>query len=169
MTAWIIRSFVTAMLAVGILDVNGCDKPTTAPTTARGSVDLGIPQSLPTVPMTIANRQFTIEMALDEDTRTIGLMHRDSMPSDRGMIFAFAVEEELGFWMRNTRIPLDIIYMNKDGKIVSIRTMLPMDLTSIKSGQPAKYALELNRGMATALGLKVGDTIPIPPSVVAKK
>jgi len=69
-----------------------------------------------------------------------------------------------GFWMRNTRIPLDIVYVRPDGLIVSVHTMKPLDLTSVKSAGPAMYAIELNAGVAGQLGLKPGDMVDIPPS-----
>jgi uncharacterized membrane protein (UPF0127 family) len=91
-------------------------------------------------------------------------MHRQSLPPDRGMIFVFADEEPRSFWMRNTLIPLDIVYLDKDGKVVSISQMKPLDETGVHSAGPAKYAIEMNEGAAARAGVKVGDVLDIPPA-----
>jgi len=84
------------------------------------------------------------------------------MPADHGMIFVFSDEAPRGFWMKNTRIPLDILYIATDGKIVSLKTMRPYDLSQIPSDGPAKYAIELNAGMIQKTGVKVGEILQIP-------
>lgn len=121
-----------------------------------------INRGLPTTQMQIGNEQFTIEIANSAATREIGLMNRQSMPADHGMIFVFPSEGFLGFWMKNTYVPLDIIYVNEDARVVSIRAMKPLDLTSVPSGMPAKYAIELNQGAAARAGVKVGDRLVLP-------
>ena len=121
-------------------------------------------QHLPVVQMQIGNKQFTLEVADDDAEREMGLMFRESMPADHGMIFMFDEAEVLGFWMKNTRIPLDIIYVGSDGVVVSIKPMQPFDLRSTSSDKPAQYAIELNQGMAAACGVKVGDRLTIPPT-----
>ena len=118
--------------------------------------------TLPTVPMTIGSKTFTLEIANDAAEREKGLMRRDSMPADRGMIFVFPAEERLGFYMRNTRIPLDIIFLNANGVVVSIKQMRPYDVSTTYTDAPAKWAIELNQGQAAAAGLKVGDQLKIP-------
>jgi uncharacterized membrane protein (UPF0127 family) len=123
------------------------------------------PTTLPTRKIEIAGRAFELELALDAASQQAGLMHRESMPADHGMLFVFPDEEEREFWMKNTRIPLDIIYLDSSGKVVSIRPMKPLDLTGVPSGRPAKYAIELNQGMAKAIGLEVGHTISIPAEI----
>ena len=133
------------------LFVTGCNGPDRA-------------QHLPTVQMQIGNQQFTLEVADDDDEREMGLMFRDSMPADHGMIFMFEEPQILGFWMKNTRIPLDIIYVDGDGVVVSIKSMEAFDLRSTSSDKPAQYAIELNKGLATACGVKVGDKLTIPPN-----
>lgn len=117
---------------------------------------------LPTVTMQIGSKSFTLEIANTPGTREYGLMRRDSMPQDHGMIFVFDHEQRLGFYMKNTRIPLDIIYINAAGKVVSIKQMKPYDLTTTPSDAPAKWAIELNQGAAADAGAKVGDTLEIP-------
>lgn len=123
----------------------------------------GGPQSLPTVKMKIGDRTFDVEVARTSDQQAIGLMKRDSMPENHGMIFVFDEERLLEFWMKDTRIPLDIMYLDSKGKIVSVSGMQPYDLTSVSSNVPAQYAIELNAGMVKKLGVKAGDVFDIPP------
>jgi uncharacterized protein len=118
--------------------------------------------TLPTVPMRIGAQTFTLEIANDAAERETGLMRRDAMAADHGMIFVFADEQRLGFYMKNTRIPLDIIYLNGAGAVVSIKQMRPYDVTTVYSDAPAKWAIELNQGQAAAAGVKVGDQLAIP-------
>ena len=115
-----------------------------------------------TVRMQIGNQPFTLEVAATPKAQQLGLMHRESMPADRGMIFVFPDERPLSFWMKNTLIPLDIVYLDKDGKVVSVRQMKALDESSVPSGAPAMYAIELNQGAAARAGVKEGDTLEIP-------
>jgi uncharacterized membrane protein (UPF0127 family) len=119
--------------------------------------------SMPTTNMRLGYNSFIVEIANSDPEREHGLMQRDSMPNNHGMIFVFADEKPRAFWMKNTRFPLDIVYIDHNGKIVSIKQMQAYDLTSVPSDEPCKYAIELNLGAASASGLKVGDTIAIPP------
>jgi uncharacterized membrane protein (UPF0127 family) len=144
--------FVFLLLA----PMTGCKRPAAKPT---GPIN----QNLPTTTIQIGNEQFTLEIASTDPTRQIGLMNRHSMPANHGMIFVFPREEPLGFWMKSTYIPLDILYLSEGGRVVSIRSMKPLDLTSVPSGYPAKYAIELNQGAATRAGVRVGDQLTIPP------
>ena len=118
--------------------------------------------NLPTVPMKLGSKTFTLEIANDSPEREKGLMRRDSMPQDHGMIFVFPQEQRLGFYMKNTRIPLDIIYISAAGVVVSVKQMRPYDATTVSSDGPAKWAIELNQGQAAACGVKVGDQLTIP-------
>jgi uncharacterized protein len=120
--------------------------------------------TLPTVTMKLGSKTFTLEIANDTAEREKGLMRRDSMPADHGMIFVFAGEERLGFYMKNTRIPLDIIFVNANGVVVSVKQMRPYDVSTTYADAPAKWAIELNQGQAAAAGVKVGDQLNIPES-----
>ncbi len=101
-----------------------------------------------------------IEIAdTDFDIQT-GLMYRDHMGTKRGMLFVFEDEDQRFFYMKNTRIPLDIIYINANRAIVSFqKNATPFDETSLPSSLPAKYVLEINAGLADTWNLKVGDSI----------
>ncbi len=115
-----------------------------------------------TVRMRLGKETFTLEVAATDRARQIGLMHRKSLPQDRGMLFVFADEQQRSFWMKNTHIPLDIIYADASGKVVSIKPMKPLDETGVPSDGPAKYAVELNQGAAKRAGVTVGDVLAIP-------
>lgn len=121
------------------------------------------PQSgLRTVTMQIGSKQFTLEVADTEATREHGLMQRDSMPASNGMIFVFPDEADHDFYMKNTRIPLDILFLRASGQIITATTMRPYDLSLTPSNGPAKYAIELNAGMIQQTGVQVGQTLAIP-------
>ena len=115
-----------------------------------------------TVEMKIGGEAFRLEVADTVRKQQLGLMHRKSMPADHGMIFVFPDERERSFWMKNTHIPLDIIYADARGKVVSVKQMKPLDESGVPSDGDAKYAVELNQGTARRLGVKAGDVLDIP-------
>lgn len=101
-----------------------------------------------------------IEIADNEYETQTGLMYRNAMKENRGMLFIFNNEQARYFYMKNTKIPLDIIYISADKKIVSFQKHAkPFDETSLPSNYPAKYVLEVNAGQADAWSLVVGDSI----------
>jgi uncharacterized membrane protein (UPF0127 family) len=89
------------------------------------------------------------------------------MPAGHGMLFVFPDETVRSFWMKNTYLPLDIIYADAAGRVVSVKPMNPLNLEGVSSEKPAKYAIELNRGAAASTGVAVGDVIAVPPAVAA--
>lgn len=106
--------------------------------------------------------QIDIEIADNEYERQTGLMYRESMKEDQGMLFVFEDEEPRYFYMKNTLIPLDIVYLNKNREIVSIsKNAVPGDETSLPSNFPAQYVLELNAGLADKWDIEIGNTIEI--------
>jgi uncharacterized membrane protein (UPF0127 family) len=86
-------------------------------------------------------------------------MYTESLPPDRGMLFVFQREDRLAFWMKNTPIPLDIAFIDAQGRILEIQEMKPLDTTVYHSRQPALYALEVNAGWFQKHGIKVGDKV----------
>ena len=84
-------------------------------------------------------------------------MFRKSIAGDRGMIFPYDPPQDIAFWMKNTLIPLDIIYIRGDGTIVRITHAEAMDLTPLPSGAPITGVLEIRAGRAAELGIKEGD------------
>ena len=146
-----LRNLAT-LLAGAALFAGGCGNGAGSAATA----------TLPTVPMKIGSKTYTLEIANDAAEREKGLMRRDAMAADHGMIFVFDDEQRLGFYMKNTRIPLDIIFLNNRGLVVSIKQMRPYDVSTTYADAPAKWAIELNQGQAAAAGVKVGDQLTIP-------
>lgn len=106
---------------------------------------------------------FDVELAQNSIERTKGLMFRKSLEQNKGMLFIFAKEEKYSFWMKNTLIPLDIIWINKDSKVVFIsENTQPCKwycCSSVKPTADAKYVLEVNSGMVKKMELKVGDEL----------
>jgi len=99
-----------------------------------------------------------IEIADDEYQRQTGLMYRKSMAPSQGMLFFMDEEKIHSFYMKNTEIALDIIYINSDREIVSIqKNAMPLDPRSLPSEGPAKYVLEVNAGLSDTWGLTAGD------------
>ena len=111
----------------------------------------------------LGGERFKVEIADTQQKQALGLMFRDSMPADEGMIFLFPNEAPRSFWMKNTRIPLDIMYFDTDLKMVSISANTPpcrvSRCPSYPSSKPAMYVLELNAGTASELGVGPGDSL----------
>ena len=111
----------------------------------------------------LKGQRFSVEIADTSEKQALGLMFRDDMADDHGMLFIFLDEAPRSFWMRNTRIPLDIIYFNSDLALVSVsenaRPCRVQRCPGYPSAGPAKYVLELNAGKASELGLSPGDRL----------
>ena len=107
---------------------------------------------------------YTVEVADNSLSREIGLMNRPFMAADRGMIFKFDAEQVENFWMKDTYIPLDIIFMAHDGGVTRIAANAePFSETIIPSGVPCFFVLELNGGASAKMDLKIGDKITLLP------
>jgi uncharacterized protein len=101
-----------------------------------------------------------IEVADDEAEKAQGLMFRDSMAENQGMLFLMGIEEPQAFWMKNTILSLDILFVGADRRIVSIqKNTKPFSLDQIPSGKPALYVVEVNAGYTEKHSVKVGDMI----------
>jgi uncharacterized membrane protein (UPF0127 family) len=115
----------------------------------------------------LKGKRFQIEIANDDASRERGLMFRDVMGSDHGMLFLFPDAERQTFWMKNTHISLDIFYFDANRKLVNVQQRVPPCLSTdnqcpvYPSTGPAKYVLELNGGSAEKLGVKPGDELTI--------
>jgi uncharacterized membrane protein (UPF0127 family) len=113
------------------------------------------------VPLTIktskATHHFTVEVAATLEQQERGLMFRKSLAGDRGMIFPYDPPQDVSFWMKNTLIPLDIIFIRSDGTIVRITRAKSLDLTPLPAGEPVAAVLEIRAGRAAELGIKEGD------------
>jgi uncharacterized membrane protein (UPF0127 family) len=113
------------------------------------------------VPLTIRSKNkvhhFTVEVAATAEQQERGLMFRNSLADNHGMIFPYEPPQKVSFWMENTWIPLDIIFIGVGGKIVRITNAEAMDLTPLPSGAPVTGVLEIRAGRAAELGIKEGD------------
>ncbi len=106
------------------------------------------------------NQEFRVHLARSSEERSRGLMFVRKMPEDVGMLFLYDRPGRLSMWMKNTYIPLDIIFIGADGRIIRIaRNAEPHSLASIASGGPAIAVLELNGGISDTLGLAVGQRV----------
>ncbi len=133
-----------------------------APLTAATAAEDGKAYRWPLVIETQAGERhvFDIEIARTRREMMQGLMHRTELDTYAGMLFAFDRESELSFWMKNTLIPLDLLFIRENGSIHHIHAnAVPLDLTPIPSNGPAKAVLEINGGMAEELNIKPGDII----------
>ena len=111
------------------------------------------------IPLYIKQTEIWVEVAKTPEQRTVGLMGRDYLGKNDGMLFIFETEDFHNFWMKNTRVPLSIAFIDREGKIVRIADMKPLTLDSHAPLQRILYALEMNRGWFSAHGIKVGDTV----------
>jgi uncharacterized membrane protein (UPF0127 family) len=106
---------------------------------------------------------FAVELAVTDDQRATGLMNRKELPEGRGMLFDFARDSEVTMWMKNTLIPLDMIFITRDGRIHRIaENTEPLSERIIPSGGPVRAVLEVIGGTARKLGLAPGDRVAHP-------
>jgi len=105
-------------------------------------------------------QRFKVELADNDASRSRGMMFRTSMAPDAGMLFDFGQEQMTSFWMRNTLIPLDMLFIKADGTILNVhQRAIPRDETGISSAGPVRAVLELNGGTASRLGIKPGNKV----------
>jgi uncharacterized membrane protein (UPF0127 family) len=105
-------------------------------------------------------QHFAVELALSPDQQEQGLMQRPSLAARGGMLFPFARERRISIWMRDTMIPLDIVFIRKDGIIIHIaKNAVPYSLKKISSGKPVLAVLELKGGISDSLSIAVGNKV----------
>lgn len=103
---------------------------------------------------------FRVEIADTSAKREMGLQYRNELADDQGMLFLFPAEEILTFWMKNTPLPLDMIFIGRDRKIVGIvREATPFSLAPRSIGAPSRYVLEIKGGLARQKGIEAGDSV----------
>jgi uncharacterized protein len=118
------------------------------------------PFGLRTVDLTIGGVPLKVELAPDEQTRAMGLMFRDSLAEDRGMLFVFERPEQASFWMKNTKIPLSIAFLEENRLINEERSMQAYDETLVKSrSNQIRYAIEVNAGWFDRHQIKPGTKV----------
>ena len=115
------------------------------------------------MPLTIRSgkrvHRFTVEVAATPDQQEIGMMFRRSVGPNEGMIFPYAPAQPVAFWMKNTLIPLDLVFIRADGRISSITTAEPMSLEPVASTEAVVAVLEIAGGRSAELGIKAGDVV----------
>jgi len=125
-----------------------------APVCDPGRVLIGGPQ---------VQAAFSVEIADDAAERAQGLMYRESLPASAGMLFIYPAPQPAAFWMQNTLIPLDMIFADATGRITRVHPMaVPQDETVIPGGDAVQFVLEINGGLAAALGIAPGMALAHP-------
>lgn len=160
---------VAAAVAASVALTAGCGSRGNGEASASGSVagdtapaarPGGSPgQAVRTTTIRVADHAVTVEIADTPELRERGLMHRDSLPPEHGMLFVYPRPRVLSFWMRNTRIPLDIAFLDGDGRILDIQRMEPFTDDLHESPAPALYALEMAAGWFAEHGVEPGDRV----------
>ncbi len=108
-----------------------------------------------------ATYHFRVTIADTLESRQQGLMWRTQLGADEGMLFVYPKAQPRQFWMKNTFIPLDIIFADENGVIINIEKGWPQSLTLVKSIRPARYVLEINQGQADKLGITAGSRLKL--------
>ena len=114
---------------------------------------------LPTMELILQGTSVVAEIADSEAERQQGLMHRESLQTDHGMLFVYPDEDLRYFWMKDTPLPLSIAFVNSEGMIVNISDMTPLSEKTVPSVLAAQYALEMNRGWFRSHGVRTGQVI----------
>lgn len=150
-------------IALAVAAALAACSPQAAPSEpATGQAQSGLEQ----VPLTINSatgvHRFTVEVAQTAEQQQHGMMFRTSLAPDRGMLFPYDPPLEVGFWMKNTLIPLDLIFIRADGTIARISTASPLSEAQVTSGEPIAAVLEIAGGRAAELGISEGDWVEWP-------
>ena len=137
------RSLILTLFAV-LLQVSACQAQPQVTIATEGGREL----------------TFQVEVADTPAKRELGLQYRRDLPPDRGMIFLFPTESEHSFWMKNTPLPLDMIFISKDLKIVGIvEQAVPFSTDSRSVPAASQFVLEINGGLSKRHGIKAGDSV----------
>lgn len=155
-----IRHFCRLLLAALLVTALVPALPTPAQGIESGKPQTGLSQDTLVVETAAGQRhRFKVDLALTVAQQAHGLMFVEKMADDYGMLFLYEVEQPLSFWMMNTLIPLDIIYVDDDGEIINIQHGKPRDATPLRSSRPALAVLEIRGGRAAELGIRPGDRL----------
>jgi uncharacterized membrane protein (UPF0127 family) len=137
-----------------------CGSTTTAAEAPVERSPAGLEQVRLTISSSNGDHRFIVEAARTPEEQARGLMFRKSIPPDRGMIFPYDPPVQVSFWMKNTLVPLDIIFIGPDGKIGRIAAnTVPMSLDPVPSIDPVSAVLEIAGGRAAELGIREGDKV----------
>ena len=119
--------------------------------------------NLPRVKLTTGMHVIDAQVATTTEQRMTGLMFRQEMPQQEGMLFVFEYPSQQCFWMKNTLLPLAVAFVDDDGTIVNLDEMQPQTLNSHCSAKPVRYVLEMNKGWFSKKGIKAGTKLEGPP------
>lgn len=119
--------------------------------------------------VTLKGQRFAVEIVDSLEEQQRGLMFRDELDADAGMLFVYSAPEDQSFWMKNTRIPLDILFFDNEARYLGAQENVPTcrgdPCPSYPGPAPARYVLEINAGRSAALDLQPGDTLELPRSL----
>jgi uncharacterized membrane protein (UPF0127 family) len=150
---------VRAVAFALVLALAACS-PQAAPAEApAGQPQTGLQQLHLTITSASGVHRFTVEVAATPQQQETGLMFVKHLAPDRGMIFPYDPPQPVAFWMHNTLIPLDMVFIRADGTIARIATARPLDDTPVPSGEPIAAVLEIAGGRAAELGIVPGDKV----------
>lgn len=113
----------------------------------------------------INGKSIYVEVVSTQSKRMLGLMFREKLNKDQGMLFIYPQDQYLSFWMKNTKIPLSIAFINSSGEITQIESMSPYSLTSHVSKDKGRYALEMEEGWFRKNGISVGSKVNFSPEI----
>ncbi|CAG1012542.1 MAG: DUF192 domain-containing protein [Rhizobiaceae bacterium] len=151
-----------AAVAVALLAVAGYAllRPTAPHDSGAG---LGAVDPAPLIVLTDGGeRSFSVEIADEPSERQQGLMFREHMDDDHGMLFVFSETQQVGFWMKDTPLALDLIFIGPDGRVRAIRRGEPLSLATISPDVPVRFVFEVKAGIAARLGIEDGDRVHHP-------
>lgn len=154
--------WLAAVVAVALLSVAGylLLRPDLPSGSANGNLPIDATHLV--VLTDEGERSFTVEIADDPAERQQGLMFREHMEDDHGMLFVFGETQEVGFWMKDTPLALDLIFIGQDGRIRAIRRGEPLSPATISPGVPVRFVFEVKAGIAERLGIEDGDRVRHP-------
>lgn len=163
------RYCVNVLAGLFLVVITGCSENSTQ--TNSSSAPENALGSLQTIEVNIKDQAVTIEVAVSMRAQQQGLMYRDAMPENHGMLFVYDQPRYMSFWMKNTYIPLSIAFLKDDGTIVNIEKMKPQQgpfdpQERYISRERCKYALEMNQGWFEKHGIKAGDKINLPTAEI---
>jgi len=136
-----------------------CTPTAAVPEAPMERAESGLEQMPLTITSSSGVHRFIVEVARSPDEQQRGMMFRQSLAPDRGMIFPYDPPQPVSFWMQNTLIPLDLIYIRANGTIARITTAEPLSEEMLPSGEPVVAVLEIAGGRAAQLGIKAGDKV----------
>ena len=151
-----------AILTLAFLILAGCGEGNAQPAPAPSAIPEPATPTVQLQPLGGAPIEVQVEVVATPQSRARGLMFRENLPDGTGMLFIFPETRILSFWMRNTPISLDIIFIDPSGTIVNIHPdTVPYSETSLPSSQPARFVLEVPGGWCARLGVRAGDQVEL--------